>query len=71
MDNEEKLLLKAALTKLMNDEPLALADLHRIIDLIESASFQVDDGNPDSLAGAQSRFIGVLQNRFMKGQPQS
>lgn len=70
MNDEQKLLMKAALIKLINNEPMALNDLQRIIDLIESAQFPIQSAEPDEIAAVQSRMIGVLQEKFMKGQPQ-
>jgi hypothetical protein len=70
MEEEQKLLMKAALIKLMNNEPMSLNDLQRVIDLLETAQFPIQSAEQDEIAAVQSRLIGVLQEKFMKGQPQ-
>ena len=66
--NDEKILLDAAYIKLRNNEPMSLIDLQRIHTLIENSSFNVNKFDDAEHAGATSRLILMLQERFMKGQ---
>ena len=69
--NDDKILLDAAYIKLRNNEPMSLNDLQRVIGLIQNSSFTIQGATAEEVAGAQSQLITMLQQKFMKGQPQA
>lgn len=65
--NDEQILLDAAYIKLRNNEPMSLIDFQRLANLFETASFGLNIFDESEKAGIQSKFILMLQERFMKG----
>ena len=66
--NDDKQLLDAAYIKLRNNEPMSGNDMKRLINLIVSATWQLEPMSQEIEAGLQSQMIAALQQRFMQGQ---
>ena len=64
LTDSEKLLTKGAFEKWINSEPLSLADLDRVIHVIEHSTLLVDTANQPAQINGLIRFRTALQRFF-------